>query len=392
MINKIFSIAVVVSSCLLGCGGGGSDAKPPMPAPPNINTGLFLLAGVALDLGSNDGVGANAHFSGLLNVKSDNVGNIYVADDTAVRKVTANGVVTTIAGINGQIGATDGVGAAARFGRAAGMAIDADGNLYVADAYNHVIRKITPAGMVTTPYGKARQAGSADGEGNDARFKTPVSLAFDNTGNLFVVDAGNHTIRKINTKGVVSTFVGRAGLHGSVDGNGASACFNNPGNIDIDSASNLYVTDPNNRTIRKISANGNVSTLAGDASRGAYPNAIGCSDAQESAVTEGNFPVLDKFGNFPGVDGFGKDAIFFVPLGLAVDPRGDIYISDMGSSSIRKITPEGMVSTVAGVNGVPGNKLGSLPGLLRHPFSVTAIGPGMIVTNSEASLVKIVLP
>jgi len=159
----------------------------------------------------------------------------------------------------------DGTGAAARFYEPGGVAVDRAGNIYVTDMRNHTIRKVTTAGVVTTLAGTAGLVGSTDGTGTAARVYEPKDVAIDSAGNVYVADFGNHTIRKVTTAGVVTTLAGTAGLAGSADGTGAAARFNLPRGVAVDGASNVYVADTYNHTIRKVTAAGVVTTLAGTA-------------------------------------------------------------------------------------------------------------------------------
>lgn len=163
---------------------------------------------------------------------------------------------TTLAG-RASIGVEDGPGAAARFNHPMGLAFDPAGNLYVADTGNHTIRKLTPPGVVSTLAGSPGQSGSVDGVGAAARFNKPEGVAVDAVGNVYVADTSNYTIRKITPAGVVTTLAGRAGHQGTVDGNVASALFNSPQKIAVDSAGDVYVLDSG---IRRISA-GTVQTI-----------------------------------------------------------------------------------------------------------------------------------
>ena len=157
----------------------------------------------------------------------------------------------------------DGTGGDARFNVPTGIAVNSAGTLYVTDSQNCTIRKITPAGVVTTFAGESGACGSADGTGNAARFSVPQGAAVDSTGNVYVADTFNHTIRKITPGGVVTTLAGLAGNIGSADGTGSAARFNSPRGVAVDSAGTVYVADTNNHTIRKITAGGVVTTLAG---------------------------------------------------------------------------------------------------------------------------------
>jgi sugar lactone lactonase YvrE len=214
---------------------------------------VTTLAGRAGSSGTVDGSGAAARFSGPNGIACDAAGNLYVVDWDAVRKITPAGKVTTLAGKALWPGHTDGSGAAARFRQSSGIACDAAGNIYVADTTNDTIRKITPAGEVTTLAGKSRSKGSIDGSGAAARFNWPTGISCDFAGNLYVTDSGNNTIRKITPAGEVTTLAGKAGAVGSADGSGTAARFSiHLNGIACDAAGNLYVADCDNNTIRKI--------------------------------------------------------------------------------------------------------------------------------------------
>src|ERR1043166_6807989 len=170
---------------------------------------------------------------------------------------------TTLAGAASSSGSADGTGSAARFNSPGGVATDSSGNVYVADSVNSTIRKITPGGVVTTLAGLAGSGGSADGTGSAARFYYPSGVATDSSGNVYVTDRFNCTIRKITAAGVVTTLAGLAGSSGSADGTGSAARFYYPEGVATDSSGTVYVADTSNQTIRKITPAGVVTTLAG---------------------------------------------------------------------------------------------------------------------------------
>src|SRR5206468_1004828 len=211
---------------------------------------VTTLAGSAGHSGTNDGVGSAAIFGndyyavGPLGVAADGAGNVYVADsgDFTIRKITPAGVVTTIAGRIAHTGTNDGLGSVALFGYLpGGMAVDSATNLYVADTGNHTIRKLTPVGtdwMVTTLAGSGGHSGTNNGTGSAARFSSPQAVAVDSHGNVFVADTGNDTIRKITSAGVVTTFAGSAGQAGSANGTGSAARFSLPYGVAVDSLTN----------------------------------------------------------------------------------------------------------------------------------------------------------
>lgn len=343
-------------------------------------------AGIFGATGTLDGTTTTATFLNPSGVVADNAGNLYVSDAGAhtIRKIATDGKVTTFAGTAGASGAIDGTGAAARFNKPRGMVIDPAGNLYVADYNNNTIRKITPAGVVTTYAGAAGLFGSADGAATTAKFNFPTDVAIDSSGNLYVADSANNAIRKISPAGQVSTLAGTAGAAaGLVDGTGAAARFNTPTGVTLDSSGNVYVADYNNQVIRKITATGIVSTLAGTGkttgvldgqgyilSPSLFNNPTGLS-----INTAGTIFVADTDNNlirkiaadgtvttFAGsstaqgrADGTGTAASFTDPTATALDSNGNVYVADTTNHTIRKITPAGVVTTFAGTVGTPGS-------------------------------------
>lgn len=326
---------------------------------------VTTFAGAPNLIGDADGIGAAARFSTPISIAADRRGNAYVADqgNQTIRKISTSGVVTTLAGSPGLIGSADGNGSAARFYNPAAVAVDRSSNVYVADSYNHTIRKITAAGRVTTLAGTAGASGAADGNGPAARFSGPGGIVVDDAGNIYVTEYLNNTIRKITPAGVVTTIAGVAGSYGRADGPGTAARFDVPYGIDVDRRGNLYVADSGSRTIRKITPSGVVSTLAG------------------------------SFGGNGSADGRGSAAQFDMMYGIALDREGNLFVADTGNSAIRKVTPDGMVTTVAGVSHENGIRLGDLPGHLDMPLGVTLIGRhNTLAITSGTSVLKLVLP
>lgn len=207
----------------------------------------------------------------------DSAGNIYVVDSPShvIRRVAANGTISVVAGEPGVAGSADGGSGVARFNSPQGIARDAAGNLFVTDGANHTIRKITTLGTVSTVAGLAGISGFVDGAGPIARFNSPTGIAIDPTGNIFIADTSNYLIRKISPAGEVSTLAGIRGNSGGADGGPGTARFYSPQGVTIDAGGSLYVADTGNSTIRKITAAGVVSTIVGLAGNSGSADGIG---------------------------------------------------------------------------------------------------------------------
>jgi sugar lactone lactonase YvrE len=256
--------------------------------------------------GYQDGVGTNAKFNFPQGICIDALGNLYVTElfNFKIRKITADGTVSTIAGSTQ--GFADGTGTAAQFSWLGDICIDPLGNLFVADAGNNKIRKITPAGVVTTFAGTTD--GYLDGTVSTAKFSYPNGICLDSQGNFYIVDTFNRRIRKISNMGVVTTIAGST--WGNEDGQGTAAKFDFPISICRDVTGNLFVTDASNHNIRKIAPSGYVSTYAGSTN--------------------------DVSGN---LDGDIDTALFCSPLGIMTTVDCTIYVTQAcGNPSVRKIT------------------------------------------------------
>ena len=314
---------------------------------------LQLLAGCTNQSGAGaDGAGSAASFDIPGGVAADAAGNVYVSDtlNSTVRRVTPAGVVTTIAGSVGNPGGADGTGSVAQFNQPNGLGIDSAGNVYVADQLNDTIRRITPTGVVTTFAGSTGAAGNADGLPADARFNAPAGVAVDAAGNLYVADFGNFTIREVAPNGTVTTLAGSAGALGFADGAGAAARFEAPSALAVDGAGNVYVADL--AAIRKVTPGGVVTTLAGS-----------------SYTTHGS------------ADGTGSAAQFDQPTGLALDASGDVYVADSQNAAIRRVTPAGVVTTIAGLDASRHEiVLGTAP-RFSLPLGVAISGNALLVAD-----------
>lgn len=280
---------------------------------------VTTLAGTAGSTGTTDATGTSARFNQPNGSSSTAAGVVFVADtaNATIRRIAADGTVTTFAGSTTLRGNTDGTGTSATFSYPVGVAQDSAGNLYVADATNHSIRKITSAGVVSTLAGGAGISGSTDGTGTAARFNYPTGVAVDTSGNVYVADTTNNTVRKITAAGVVTTLAGTAGIAGSSDGSGSAALFNQPAGLAVDSAGNVYVADTGNSAIRRITGAGVVSTFAG------LTSVAGLQD------------------------GTGTAAWFNQPKALVLDSSGNLLVADTGNAALRKVTTAGVVTTVS---------------------------------------------
>lgn len=307
-------------------------------APRGISVSTLAGSGKTGPLGGGyvDGSAYTAQFHEPIGITIDRQGNLYVSDwvNHRIRKITPQGEVLTVAG-GGEAGPNgglaDGPGAEARFWGPEGIAVDARGNIFVADTLNNRIRQIDPGGRVSTVAGSGPgtrygyDGALVDGPAETARFNDPSDVVVDSHGALFVTDRLNHVIRKITPDGCVSTFAG-SGQPGSLDGIGKSATLELPNRIAIDKQDNLYITEGRGLDlgeytygfrVRKITPDGRVTTLAGNGEPGYR-------------------------------DGPGKDAQFILPIGIDVDNNGIVYVVDSEAHRIRRIDKDGVVSTVAG--------------------------------------------
>jgi len=324
------------------------------------------LAGKPGVTGTNDGVSDSAHFSFPVGVVPDPAGNLYIADflNHAIRKMTlvgTNWTVTAIAGLPGVADYADGTNSDARFNRPAGITIDSAGNLFVAERYNHVIRKLTPSGtnwVVSTIAGLHGAMGGDDGTNDQARFYLPSGIAVDSSNVVYVADTANFTIRQltpVGTNWAVTTIAGSVLNFGFADGLNNGALFNYPYGIAASSEGKLYVADSGNNAIREISHAGldwTVTTIAG------------------------------RTGDIGGADGPGSAATFNFPTGVAVDSAGNLYVADQSNHTIRKVGPQPtgwMVSTIGGMVTNAGSADGiGTNALLKKPWGLAVDKGGTI--------------
>jgi sugar lactone lactonase YvrE len=404
---------------------------------------------------------ANAVSSHPVGIAVDTSGNVYVGDsyNQTVRKITPDGVVSTLAGSARLLGATDGKGAAARFMSVNEIAVDKSGAVIVADTENNAIRRVSPDGVVTTIGGVMPSRGSNDGAALTSRFNFPTGIARDNAGNIYLADSYNYTIRKIGSAGDTTTLAGKPGESGIQNGSSTSATFSSPVSATVDPLGNVYVVDYSR--IRKISVTGDVSVFADaglvpsgssyftfsnrprflqsvalDSQSQLYTvdtirvavNKVstsgsflpiscgeGCTPLAVAGDAAGNIFVtsrgaIRKIGangvatviagvetevprvTFEWKDGPSSVARFSSQLNaLAIDSAGNIFICDTDNHVIRKITPSGVVTTIAGKAGIAGTTLGPLPGLLNAPNGIVIDNAGNLYVTTEDAVVKITL-
>jgi sugar lactone lactonase YvrE len=362
--------------------------------------GFSTLAGRALTSGAVDGVGSNARFNRPFGVAVDTTGNVFVSDSTnhTVRKVTPDGTVTTLAGLAGTPGSADGTGTAARFAIVGGdpsyatgpfgIAIALTGDVLVADGDNHAIRRVTQAGVVTTMAGKAGIVGFSDGAAGSALFKVPVGLAVTRDGSSYVADTYNHVIRRISASGVVSTIAGSPGDWGTADGIGQAARFWHPTAIAADPAGNLYVADSTNIIRKLVPFAGNLDTWSVTTIAGT-PFTVGSVDGTGAAARFGKqqppptppsttLVYLPSFSPPNFSPAFKDNDVYSLGElpGLAADAVGNVYVCDFSNHTIRKISPAGVVTTIGGSNNSGAADAIGATAQFRNPAGIAVDGAG----------------
>ena len=335
------------------------------------------------DGGSGDGGPAtSAQLFKPAGVAVDSAGNLYIAASGRIRKVTPQGTISTVAGNGGYGFSGDGGPAiSAEFASPVDVAVDAAGNLYIADWVNSRIRKVTSNGIIGTVAGNGTPGNSGDGGiATNAELANPTRVALDAAGNLYIADTGNFLIRKVDASGTINTVAGDGAKFLGV-GPATSAWLSLPNGVAADASGNLYIADSGNNRVAKVTADGTISTVAGIGTAGFSGDGGPAARAQFSGPTSvavdaaGNLYIADQLnhcvrkvtpggaistvagngqGGFSGDGGPAANAQLNFPRGVAVDPVGNLYIADFSNSRIRKVTSDGIISTVAG-NGQPGS-------------------------------------
>jgi sugar lactone lactonase YvrE len=374
--------------------------------------------------GHADGVDLEASFKGPTGLAAAAGGRLYVADsgNHCVRLLAPhpNGggvlVVTTVAGKAGQAGHLDGLGGEALLSNPTGLALDAAGNLYVADTGNHCLRRITPAGVVTTVAGLPGRSGHVDGDPDEARFLAPRGLVVSAAGELFVCDTGNHCLRRVSPAGRVTTYAGRPGEAGLRNGPGAEARFSSPSGLALGPDGSLWVTDDGNRRVRRVDPEGAVVTAAGLGRAGTVDGpaalaqvggagalawgggALHLVDAGERTLRELRFEHLAQTAyGLPTAgdrDGSLGDARFRAPVGVAYDREGNLYLADAGNHTLRRLDGDGRVTTVAGQAGQAGFAEGARgASRLSGPRAVVVDVDGTLyVADTENHVIRALSP
>jgi sugar lactone lactonase YvrE len=325
---------------------------------------------------------------GAAGIVIDAAGNLYVAESAGndIRRIGTDGSITMFAGAADQsAGTADGAGTAAKFSQPTAEALGVDGSIYLTDTANNTVRKVTSAGVVTTLAGTAGASGSADGKGATARFNTPLGIAFGSDGALYVADAGNHTIRRLALDGTVTTIAGTAGTSGSTDGNGAAASFGDLEGLVGDSSGNLYIADMSNNKIRKSTLAGSVTTVAGNGGTTASDGigtAAGIPFPGGLALSNGNLFIAALAGTLGGGENLGQVRQIHLADGTVTTIAGIATVAqDLASSFIA----DGLkTQSVFSFGGEPvSNPIGS------NPSAIAIAGDGSLyVTDTVNSSLR----
>ena len=266
-----------------------------------------------------------AELSSPAGVAIDAAGNLYIGDrsNSCVRKVSPSGIITTFAGTG--VGGYSGDGGPATMAQLSfpmGVALDREGNVYVAEMLNDCVRKINTSGIISTYAGKGMPGGYTGdgGPATAAKLSLPVAVALDSAGNLYIADAGNAAIRKVNTAGIISTFAGNGTAYFGEDSIPATvSSLDDPDGVAVDNLGNVYISDNNSNRVRKVDNSGIITTIAGNGTQG-----------------------------FSGDGGSATLAELHGTTGITVDYFGNIYICDCDNNRIRKVNSSGIITTIAG--------------------------------------------
>ena len=323
----------------------------------SVAQNIYTIAGNGTTGSSGDGGNATAaQLYYPFDVAVDAGGNLYISDqaNSLIRKVSTTGIISTFAGTGAaSFGGNGGPATAAQIDFPQGLAIDATGNMYIADGDNDYIRKINTSGVISSIAGNGSGGNTGDGgQATAAELSFPTGVAVDGSGNIYIADKENNSIRRVNASGIISTMAGTGVAGYSGDGGAATAAkLNNPSGVVVDAAGNVYIGDKINNRVRKVTPSGNITTIAGNGTAA-----------------------------FGGDSGPATAAQLSSPEGLAIDATGNIYVADAGNNRIRKITSGGIISTIAGSGtaGAGGDAGPATDAQLNGPSGVAIDGPGNI--------------
>jgi trimeric autotransporter adhesin len=358
------AVAVAGSAAMFTVGASGTGLLSYQwffnGAPAGINGVITTVAGSSFGDG---GRATNASLYDPSAAAVDTAGNLYIADSTdeRIRKVDINGIITTVAG-NGAYGYSGNGGPAtnASLGVPTWVAVDAAGNLFIADFGNNVIRKVGTNGIITTVAGNKTAGYSGDGgAATNASLDDPCSVVLDNAGNLFISDYGNDVVREVGIDGIITTVAGNGTAGYSGDGGTATnAELDELAGVTVDATGNLFIADSGNNVIRKVGTNGIITTLAGNGSEG-----------------------------FSGDGGAATNASLWGPGGVAVDAAGDVLFADEANQRVRKVGTNGIITTVAGngTKGYSGDGGVATKASLLYPSSVVVDTMGNLFINDSGN-------
>ena len=347
----------------------GTTTPPPGTQPTAVGT-ITTYAGTGESGCCRDG--GPAVFAQLRfphGVAVDGEGNLYIADrdNHMIRKVDSSGVIDTVTGtgVSGYRG-DGGAAGMARLRQPTGVAVDGEGNLYIADKDNHRIRKVDSDGVITTVAGTGERGSGGDGgPAVHARLAVPTGVAVDGAGNLFIADAANNQIRKVDSSGVITTVAGTGESGDGGDGGPATeARLDSPWSLAVDGAGNLLIADSYNHRVRKVDSSGIITTVAGTGERG-----------------------------FGGDGGPATAAMLDVPIGMAADDAGNLYIVDVVNHRIRKVDSSGTITTIAGTGepGYDGDRGPAVSARLRFPIDIALDGEGnLYIADKDNHRIRVV--